>query len=115
MYLFLAVLGLHCYFLVMTSGACSLVATSGLLSVMASLVGEHGLWGTWASAVAAHGLSNCAFQALEHRLSSCSIWAYLLRSNRDLPKPGIEPISPALAGRFFTTEPPEKPSLFFKY
>ena len=28
----------------------------------------------------------------------------------DLPGPGIEPMSPALAGRFFTTEPPGKPS-----
>ena len=27
----------------------------------------------------------------------------------DLPDPGIEPVSPALAGGFFTTEPPEKP------
>ena len=27
----------------------------------------------------------------------------------DLPHPGIEPGSPALAGRFFTTEPPGKP------
>ena len=27
-----------------------------------------------------------------------------------LPNPGIEPASPALAGGFFTTEPPEKPS-----
>ena len=27
----------------------------------------------------------------------------------DLPDPGIEPVSPALAGRFFTTEPPGKP------
>jgi len=27
----------------------------------------------------------------------------------DLPDPGIEPSSPALAGRFFTTEPQEKP------
>ena len=26
----------------------------------------------------------------------------------DLPNPGIEPMSPALAGRFFTTVPPEK-------
>ena len=33
-------------------------------------------------------------------------------SPRDLPNPGIEPMSPvslALAGRFFTTEPPGKP------
>ena len=27
----------------------------------------------------------------------------------DLPDPGIEPMSPALAGRFFTTEPSGKP------
>ena len=27
----------------------------------------------------------------------------------DLPNPGIKPASPALAGRFFTSEPPEKP------
>ena len=30
-------------------------------------------------------------------------------SSGDLPGPGIEPVSPALAGRFFTTEPPGKP------
>ena len=29
-------------------------------------------------------------------------------SPRDLPGPGIEPESPALAGGFFTTEPPGK-------
>ena len=29
----------------------------------------------------------------------------------DLPNPGIEPASPALAGGFFTTEPPGKPRL----
>jgi len=28
---------------------------------------------------------------------------------QDLPDPGIKPMSPALAGRFFTTEPPGKP------
>ena len=27
----------------------------------------------------------------------------------DLPDPGIEPASPALAGRFYTTKPPGKP------
>ena len=32
----------------------------------------------------------------------------------DLPKPGIKPASPALAGGFFTTESPGKP-LFYKY
>ena len=30
--------------------------------------------------------------------------------SEDLPHPGIEPVSPALAGGFFTTEPPGKPS-----
>ena len=29
----------------------------------------------------------------------------------DLPNPGIEPTSPVLAGRFFTTEPPGSPLL----
>ena len=27
----------------------------------------------------------------------------------DHPRPGIEPVSPALAGRFLTTAPPGKP------
>ena len=46
----------------------------------------------------------------EHRLSSgsqvqllCGLWG--------LPGPGVELMSPALAGRFFTTEPPGKPAL----
>ena len=29
----------------------------------------------------------------------------------DLPDPGIEPVSPALAAGFFTIEPPGKPNL----
>ena len=29
--------------------------------------------------------------------------------SRDLPDPGIEPTSPALTGRLFTAETPEKP------
>ena len=37
-------------------------------------------------------------------------WTGLLfLSSGDLPNPGIEPTSPALAGGFFTTEPPGKP------
>ena len=32
---------------------------------------------------------------------------------RDLPRPGFEPASPALAGRFSTTAPPGKPLFFF--
>ena len=33
----------------------------------------------------------------------------VLPSLGDVPDPGIEPESPELAGRFFTTEPPGKP------
>ena len=37
----------------------------------------------------------------------------LLRGTWNLLRPEIEPVSPALAGRFFTTEPPGKPMLVF--
>ena len=37
-------------------------------------------------------------------------WSELpFSSPGDHPDPGMEPVSPALAGRFFTTEPPGKP------
>ena len=65
--------------------------------------------GTRASVVVAGGLSSCGLWALEHRLSSCGTQALLLRGMWDLPRPGLEPVSPALAGRFLTTEPPGKP------
>ena len=45
------------------------------------------------------------------RLSSCGSRAQLLRGMWDLPRPGLEPVSPALAGRSSTTEPPGKPPL----
>ena len=32
----------------------------------------------------------------------------------DLPRPGLEPVSPALAGRFLTTVPPGKPIFILK-
>ncbi|KAJ8798621.1 hypothetical protein J1605_016424 [Eschrichtius robustus] len=44
------------------------------------------------------------------RLSSCGSRAQLLRGMWDLPRPGLEPVSPALAGRLSTTAPPGKPS-----
>ena len=31
----------------------------------------------------------------------------------DLPNQGLEPASPTLAGRFFTTDPPGKPSMAY--
>ena len=43
-------------------------------------------------------------------LSMGKIWSGLLfPPPGDLPDPGIEPVSPALAGEFFSTEPPGKP------
>ena len=57
--------------------------------------------------------SSCSPQALEQKLSSCGTRAQLFHSMRDLPGPGSELMSPALAGRFFTTEPPEKSSGYF--
>ena len=54
-YLFLAVLGLHCcsgFSLVVASRAYSLVAVHGLLTAVASLVAEHRLQGAWAGVAA---------------------------------------------------------------
>ena len=70
-----------------------------------------GAWalGSWASVVVAHRLSSCGSQALERRLSSCGARAQLLRGMWDLPGPGLEPVSPAMAGGFLSTAPPGKP------
>ena len=89
----------------------SLLAVHGLLTVVASLVAEHGFWGSQASVAALCGLSSGGSQAPEPSHSSCGTWAHLLHHMWDLPRPGIEPVSLALAGRFFTTEPPGKPCL----
>ena len=87
----MAVLGLH--FFARAFSSCSkwgplFIAVRGPLIIVASLVAEHRLQ--------------------THRLSSGS-WAQLLRSMWDLPKPELEPVSPALAGRFSITVPPGKP------
>ena len=51
-----------------------------------------------------------AHQTLSMGLHSQEYWSGLpFPSPGDLPKTGMEPESPALAGRFFTTEPPGKP------
>ena len=65
------------------------VVVRGPVTIVASLVAEHRLQ--------------------THRLSSCGSWAQLLRGMWDLPRPGLEPVSPALAGRLSTTAPPGKP------
>ena len=55
-----------------------------------------------ASLVAEHRLQT-------RRLSSCGSRAEPLRGTWDLPGPGREPVSPALAGGLLTTAPPGKP------
>ena len=42
------------------------------------------------------------------RLSSGGTWGQLLHGMWNLPKPGIEPVSPVLAGGFLSTVPPGK-------
>ena len=68
-----------------------------------------------AQAVEYAGFGSCSSQALEHRLNTCGSWADLLLSMWDLPRPGIEPVSPALAGRSFITEPPGKTLNFVEF
>ena len=95
----MAVLGLH--FCARAFSSCGkrgplFIAVRGPLTIAASLVAEHRLQ--------------------TRRLSNCGSRAQLLRGMWDLPRPGLEPVSPALAGRLSTTAPPGKPcksSLFF--
>ena len=68
-----------------------------LLIAVASLVVDHGLY--------MHGLSSCGSRALQRRLSSCGTQALLLHSMWELLRPGLKPVSTALAGGFFTTAP----------
>ena len=70
------------------------IAVRRPLTVTASLVAEHRLQ--------------------TRRLSNCGPRAPSLRGMWDPPRPGLEPVSPALAGRLPTTAPPGKPQpLFF--
>ena len=48
------------------------------------------------------------------RLSNCGSQAQLLRGMWDLPRPGLEPVPPASAGRLSTTAPPGKPHVSFE-
>ena len=47
------------------------------------------------------GLSSCSSRALERRLSSCGTWSQLVWGIWNLPRPGIEPLSPSSQGRFY--------------
>ena len=74
---------------------------------------SRGKWGPLLIAV--HGPPTVAASlAAEHRLqtrrlSNHGSRAQPLRGTWDPPRPGLEPASPALAGRFPTTVPPGKP------
>ena len=71
---------------------------------------QHGTGsGVWVSVVAARGLDSCHSRAAGHRLYSCGPWAQLHFGMWDLPRPGIEPMSPALADGFFNNELPGMP------
>ena len=70
-----------------------LIAVRGPLTIVASLVAEHRLQ--------------------TRRLSSCGSRAQLLRGMWDPPRPGLEPVFPALAGRLSTTAPPGEPQQHF--
>ena len=88
----MAVLGLH--FCTRAFSSCGkrgplFITVRGPLTVAASPVAEHTLQ--------------------TRRLSSCGSRAQLLHGMWDLPGPGLEPVSPALAGRLSTTAPPGKP------
>ena len=69
------------------------IAVRGPLTIAASLAVKHRLQ--------------------TRRLSSCGSRAQSLRGMWDPPRPGLEPVSPALAGRLSTTAPPWKPYLYY--
>ena len=97
-YLFLAVLGLRFY--VRAFSSCGergplFIAVHRPLTIAASPVAEHRLQ--------TRRLSNRGPRAQ----SLCGMW--------DPPRPGLEPVSPALAGRLSTTAPPGKPPCSFGF
>ena len=109
--LVLAVLGFRSYAgfpPVVASRSCFLDVVPRLLILVASLV-EYMLQSVWAPVTGTHGLNSCGSRALEHRLLSHGTQDQLFLGLWDLPGPGIEHVSPSLAGRFFTTEPQGSP------
>ena len=95
----MAALGLHCWARAFSScGEWGLlfVAVCGLLIAVASLCCGAQALGARASVVVTHGLS-CS--------TATNMW--------DLPRPGLEPVSPALAGGVLTTAPTGKSHSLF--
>ena len=109
--LFLTVLGLPCcsgFSFGAANGLYSVVVLCRLLIAVVVLLQSTGLQSAWASVVVVHGLHSYSSWSPENRLSSYVTWPLFLQSMWDLPRRGMEPMSPALAGRFFTTEPSGK-------
>ena len=94
--------------LVVVSGGHSSLQCTGFSLRWPLFVVERGPQSARASVVVARGLSGCGSQAPERRLSSCGAWAQSLHGMWDPPRPGLKPMSPALAGRLPTTAPPGK-------
>ena len=83
------------------------------------LLSRCGVWAShcsglllWSTGSRVHRLQQFELRALEHRLS-CGTWTSLPCAMGDLPQSWIELVSSALAGGFFTTEPPGKPLNLF--
>ena len=96
-------------------GLCLVVARGGYSSLQCVGFSLQCLLLLWSTGSRCMGFSSCGLRALECRLSSCGAQAQLLHYMWDHPGPGLEPVSPALAGRFSTIVPPRKPKkLIFK-
>ena len=63
----------------------------------------------WSMGSRHESFSSYSSRARECRLCGCGSWASFPYSRWNPPGSGIKPVSPALAGECFTTEPPEKP------
>ena len=115
---------LFIYLLIFYFWLCWVFVAACGLSLVAASGGNSSLWCTGFSlswllllrsmSSRSVGFSSSGSGALERRLSSCGARALLLRSTWDLPRPGLEPVFPALAGGFLTTAPPGKSSILFQ-
>ena len=82
-------------------------AVHTVYSAPASHCGGFSCFRAWA--LGHSGSVVAAVWAVEHWLTSVGARAQLLCGTWELPRSGIELVSPALAGGFFSTEPPGKP------
>ena len=91
------------------------LAVRGLSLVVASrgysLLRCAGFSLRWPLLLWSMGSRHTGFSSCGNRLNSCGVRAWLLCGMWDLPGPGLESMSPALAGRFLTTVPLGEPQL----